>query len=121
MTLRAALIGCGGLGKVHAQMVGQLDGMKMVAFCDVDLARAQSYCQEFASGQEGAYATADLQRVLSDDGIQVVYICTHHDTHAEYAIRAAAAGKHILIEKPLALKVDECIAIGRAVEQHGVT
>lgn len=121
MTLRAALIGCGGLGKVHAQMVSQLDGMDIVAFCDVDLARAQNYCQEFASTQGGSYATSDIQRVLSDDSIQVVYICTHHDTHAEYAIRAAEAGKHILVEKPLALKVDECVAIGRAVQQHGVT
>ncbi len=121
MTLRAALIGCGGLGKVHAQMVSQLDGLDMVAFCDVDLARAQSFCQEFASAQDGAYATTDLQRILNDSSIQVVYICTHHDSHAEYAIRAAEAGKHILIEKPMALKVEECIAIGRAVQQHGVT
>ena len=121
MTLRAALIGCGGLGKVHAQMVSQLDGLEMVAFCDMDLARAESYCREFASGKEGSYATSDLQRVLSDDTIQVVYICTHHDTHAEFAIRAAEAGKHILIEKPMALKVDECIAIGQAVERNGVT
>jgi predicted dehydrogenase len=120
MTLQAALIGCGGLGKVHAQMVGQLDGMQMVAFCDVDLARAQSYCHDFAANSN-AYATSDIQQVLDDDRIQVVYICTHHDTHAEFCIRAAAAGKHILVEKPLALKVDECIAIGQAVRQYGVT
>lgn len=121
MTLRAALIGCGGLGKVHAQMVGQLDGLQMIAFCDVDSARAESFRQEFAAARSDAYATTDVQRVLSDERIQVVYICTHHDTHAEYAIRAAEAGKHILIEKPMALKVDECVAIGRAVERSGVT
>ena len=121
MTLRAALIGCGGLGKVHAQMVSQLGGLQMVAFCDVDRVRAESYCQEFAGSQDGAYATTNVQRVLSDDSIQVVYICTHHDTHAEFCIRAAEAGKHILVEKPLALKVEECIAIGQAVQQYGVT
>lgn len=117
MGLRAALIGCGGLGKVHAQMVGQVGGMAMVAFCDVDGGRAESFCQEF----DGEYATADPERIMTDESIQVVYICTHHDTHAEFAIRAAEAGKHILIEKPLALTVEECLAIGRAVEQHGVT
>ncbi len=120
MTLRAALIGCGGLGKVHAQMVSQISGMQMVAFCDVDYARAEAFCQEFAL-QDGAYATADAQRIFSDDTIQVVYICTHHDTHAEYCIRAAEAGKHILVEKPLALTVEECVAIGKAVERYGVT
>jgi predicted dehydrogenase len=119
MALRAALIGCGGLGKVHAQMVSQLGGMQMVAFCDVDYARAHSYCQEFAPND--AYATADVHRIFSDDSIQVVYICTHHDTHAEYCIRAAEAGKHILVEKPLALRTEECIAIGQAVEHYGVT
>jgi predicted dehydrogenase len=117
MTLRAALIGCGGLGKVHAQMVQQLDGMQMVAFCDIDGARAQDYCQEFS----GDYATTDVQQLLDDESIQVVYICTHHDTHADYCIRAAAAGKQIMVEKPLALTTQECIAIGEAVQRHGVT
>ena len=120
MKLRAALIGCGGLGKVHAQMVGQLEGMDMAAFCDVDAARAESFCREFGAAGN-AYATSDPERIMRDDTIQVVYIATHHDTHAEFAIRAAEAGKHILIEKPLALTVAECLAIGHAVEKHGVT
>ena len=121
MTLRAALIGCGGLGKVHAQMVSQLDGMEMVAFCDVDQARAESFCREFGAAASGAYMTTDPERVMRDETIQVVYIVTHHDTHAAYAIRAAEAGKHILIEKPMALTVEECIAIGKAVARHGIT
>ncbi len=78
MTLRAALIGCGGLGKVHAQMVQPLASMKMVAFCDVD------------------------------------------DTHAPFCMRAAHAGKHIRVEKPLALTTQECVEIGRVVEATGV-
>lgn len=113
---RAALIGCGGLGKIHAQMVQQLDGMRMAAFCDVDGARAESLCREFG----GDYATNDVERIFADHSLQVVYICTHHDTHAEYCIRAAQAGKHILVEKPLALTVEECVEIGRTVEATGV-
>lgn len=116
MTLRAALIGCGGLGRVHAQMVQQLDGMTMVAFCDVMAAQAQKLAAEFG----GEYATTDVARVFADPSIQVVYICTHHDTHADFCIRAARAGKHILVEKPLALKTEECIEIGRVVEATGV-
>ena len=80
MELRAALIGCGGLGKVHAQMVQQVGGMKMVAFCDVDGGRAQQFCQDFG----GDYATSDPQTIFADPGVNVVYICTHHDTHAEF-------------------------------------
>jgi predicted dehydrogenase len=116
MELRAALIGCGGLGKVHAQMVQQLDGMDMVAFCDVDLARAEQVCRDV----HGEYATSDIERIFGDDSIDVVYICTHHDTHAQFCLRAARAGKHILVEKPLALTSEECITIGRVVEETGV-
>ncbi|MBX3010064.1 MAG: Gfo/Idh/MocA family oxidoreductase [Caldilineaceae bacterium] len=116
MELRSALIGCGGLGKVHAQMVQQLGTMKMAAFCDVDGGRAEQLRQEFG----GDYATSDPETIFRDPTIQVVYICTHHDTHAEYCIRAAQAGKHIMVEKPLALTTEACIAIGQAVEETGV-
>lgn len=116
MELRAALIGCGGLGKVHAQMVQQVGGMTMAAFCDVDEGRAAQFCQEFG----GDYATNDPEKIFTDPKINVVYICTHHDTHAEYCIRAARAGKHILVEKPLALTSEACIAIGQTVEETGV-
>ena len=116
MPLRAALIGCGGLGKVHTQMVKQVGGMKMAAFCDVDLARAEQLCNEF----QGDYATRDVEQIFRDDAIQVVYICTHHDTHAQFCIRAAQTGKHILVEKPLALTTEECVEIGRVVETTGV-
>ena len=109
MGLRAALIGCGGLGKVHTQMVQQVGGMTMAAFCDVDGARAEQLRQEFG----GDYATSDPEKIFSDPNINVVYICTHHDTHAEFCIRAARAGKHILVEKPLAFDTPR-----RNQEQH---
>ncbi len=113
MELRAALIGCGGLGKVHTQMVQQLDGMSMAAFCDIVPDRAEQLRREFG----GDYATADVDRIFNDPTIDAVYICTHHDTHARYCIRAAETGKHVLVEKPLALTVEECVAIGRAVRR----
>lgn len=115
-TWRAALIGCGNLGRIHCEQVQQLDGLSMVAFCDIDVSRARSFRETYG----GDYATEDVARIFDDDSIAVVYICTQHDTHAEFCIRAARAGKHILVEKPLALTVEECLAIGRAVEESGV-
>lgn len=117
MTLKAALIGCGGLGRMHTQMLQQVDGLSMVAFCDVAGAAAQKLCNDF----DGDYATDDAERIFTDDSIDAVYICTHHDTHAEFCIRSAQAGKHILVEKPLALTTAECVEIGRVVEETGVT
>lgn len=114
--LQAALIGCGNIGRRHTECVQQLDGITMAAFCDVDKGRAQALCDEVG----GRYATDDVARIFADDAIDVVYICTQHDTHAEFCLRAAQAGKHILVEKPLALTSEECVEVGRAVQQNGV-
>jgi predicted dehydrogenase len=97
-------------------MVQQLDGMDMVAFCDIELARAEQVRRDI----HGEYATDNVERIFADDSIDVVYICTHHDTHAQFCIRAAGAGKHIMVEKPLALTSEECVAIGQVVEETGV-
>ena len=114
--LRAALIGCGSIGRVHTECLAKLDGMKMVAFCDKVSEAAEKLCREFG----GKYSTDDFDRVLRDDSIDAVYICTHHDTHSAFAIKACEAGKHIMIEKPLALTVEECYRVGEAVEKSGV-
>lgn len=114
---QAALIGCGGIGALHAQCVQQIDTISMAAYCDVDGARAQQTLDTYG----GRYATTDVARIFDDDAINVVYICTQHDTHAEFCIRAAQAGKHVLVEKPLALTVEACQAVGQAVAEHGIT
>ncbi len=114
---QAALIGCGSIGSLHAQCVQQLDAIEMVAYCDVDAGRAQKTLDTYG----GRYATADVDQILADDALQVVYICTQHDTHADFCIRAAQAGKHVLVEKPLALTVEACQAVGRAVADSGIT
>ena len=63
MPLRAGLIGCGSLGRVHTDCLSKIDEMKMVAFCDLDEQRAERLCREFG----GQYATADVDRLLEDD------------------------------------------------------
>jgi len=114
-SLRAGLIGCGGLGRIHTQALQELDGMDMVAFCDVSLERAQAFKAQYG-GQQASDNPDDLFR---DETLDAIYICTWHDTHADLCIRAAEAGKHIMVEKPLALTVDECRAVGEAVARSG--
>jgi predicted dehydrogenase len=111
-----ALIGCGGLGRVHAGCVAKVDGARFLAYVDLNEEAATKALHEFG----GDYATTDVQRVLRDDRIQAVYIVTRHDSHAPLAIAAAQAGKDILIEKPLALKLEECEAVAEAVARAGV-
>ena len=59
-------------------------------------------------------------RLCATPRIDAVYICTHHDSHAPLAIAAARAGKHMLIEKPLALTLEECEAVAQSRARAGV-
>ena len=116
-TIQIGIIGCGAIGAEHAKALAQVDGAKIAACCDVVEARAQEYCQTYG----GEYATTDAARVIDDPGIHAVYVLTQHDSHADLCIRAARAGKHVLAEKPLALTVEDCQRVGRAVKESGIT
>lgn len=115
-TLRLALIGCGALGRVHAQCVASLPAAQFVAYANVNSIAARACLDEFG----GEYATNETDRIFRDSSIDAVYICTRHDSHASLAIAAARAGQHILVEKPLALNLADCEPIAQAVEASGV-
>ena len=114
--LKFGLVGCGMLGRIHSECVAKIPGARFIAYADIVEAAAQSLLSDFG----GEYATTDPGKIFSDDRIDAIYICTQHDSHAPLAIAAARAGKHILVEKPLALTMDECEAVAAAVEESGV-
>jgi predicted dehydrogenase len=116
-TINLGLIGCGSLGKVHAKCVAEIPQTRFLAYADIVETAAQAALAEFG----GEYATTDVDKVLADPRIDAVYICTRHDSHAWLAITAARAGKHILIEKPLALTLEACEAVAETVARTGVT
>ena len=66
-----------------------------------------------------AYASSDYKEVLSDSDIDAVIIASRHKDHAQQAIDALEAGKHVFIEKPMAVTLDECRAIYDAVQTSG--
>ena len=115
-TIRLGLVGCGSIGRTHAACVARIAGAEFIAYADTREQAAQAALEEFG----GDCATTQVQRVLDDDRIDAVYICTQHDSHAPLAIAAARAGKHIMIEKPLALSIDHCDRIAEEVENAGV-
>lgn len=110
------IIGCGSVGRTHAECLSKIDGAVLGAFCDVARSRADDFRTLFGGG----YATDDPSKIFRDDGIDAVYVCTYHDTHSKLAVQAAGAGKHIMMEKPLALTLADCDAVGNAVEKSGV-
>jgi myo-inositol 2-dehydrogenase/D-chiro-inositol 1-dehydrogenase len=115
-SVNMALIGCGGMGRSHLRSAREVPQLNFVGYVDAFEEAAASACREFG----GRYHTTDAARVWRDDAIDAVLIATHHDSHAPFAIQAAEAGKHIFLEKPMALTIEDCLAIEEAVDKAGV-
>lgn len=115
-SIKMALIGCGHMGRGHLRTAKDVPELDFLVYADAVADAAATACQEFG----GRRHTTDVQAVWRDDGIDAVLIATHHDSHTPFAIQAAEAGKHIFLEKPMALTIEECLAIEEAVDKAGV-
>lgn len=110
-----ALIGCGGAGRSHARGAAATPGIVVRGFCDT-----QRAATERCKGEFGGYATDEPERVFVDPDVDVVSIATPHNTHTELALAALAAGKHLFLEKPMAMTTGECLRIVAAQRAAGV-
>ncbi|NBI28292.1 Gfo/Idh/MocA family protein [Chengkuizengella marina] len=99
--LKVGIIGCGGIatGK-HLPSLSKLKTVELTAFCDVNISNAEQAAKKF--GIEGARIFSDYNELLNETSIEVVHICTPNDSHADIAIAALKAGKHVNCEKPMA-------------------
>ena len=113
--MKAAIVGCGGMGSNHARRARDL-GLEVVAFCDVIEESARRLRDEFGGG----LVTTDPAPIMRDDSIDLVMIGTHHDAHHPVAMAAAQAGKHILAEKPMCVTRAQAVELAEAVDKVGV-
>ncbi|GAA4979961.1 aldo/keto reductase [Actinopolymorpha pittospori] len=88
----------------------------LVAVGSRDIDKANKFAAEFG----GARGYGSYEELLNDDEVDAVYISTPHPQHAQWAIRAAEAGKHILCEKPLTVNHAEAMAVIEAAREHDV-
>src|SRR5438034_5217093 len=112
-------IGVAGLGRAFTLMAPTLAGdarLELAAGADP---RAEARAQFTADFGGKAYAT--VEELCADSAVDVIYVATPHQLHAEHARLAFKGGKHALVEKPMALTVDECrsmIDAARAAGKH---
>ena len=124
-SLNVAMIGGGFMGKAHAMAYAAMPMFFWPApaiphrkvVVDVTDVLAEEARQRFGFDE----ASSDWMATISRDDIDVVDICTPNNVHAEIAIAAAKAGKHIICEKPLARTLEEARAMTKAVKEAGVT
>lgn len=115
--LRMAVVGVGWAGNRQIEASRELN-RKLKVTCLVD--NDADFLAEQAQALNIGQTYTDFQAALAADDIDAVSICTPHHLHKAMAIAAAEAGKHILVEKPMALTVGEATAMLDAAEQHGV-
>jgi UDP-N-acetyl-2-amino-2-deoxyglucuronate dehydrogenase len=110
--LRTALVGCGKVATTHALAYQALPNSEFVSVCDVAPERAQAFADKF---QVKGYT--DLAEMLDRERVDVLSVCTQHTQHPAAVEIAAAAGTHVISEKPLAIDLASCdraIAAARA-------
>jgi len=111
-----AVVGCGEIAKAHLSALRRLETARLRATVDVDAERAKRAAE--ASGAEVYYA--GVEDALGDPAVDACILCLPHHLHKPVALQAARAGKHVLVEKPMALSLDEALEMVAAAEEHGV-
>jgi UDP-N-acetyl-2-amino-2-deoxyglucuronate dehydrogenase len=112
--VRVGLIGCGKVGTIHAAVLRDLPEAAFVGVFDAIPERAVAFAKSY-----GARPFSDLDAMLRK--VEAVVVGTPHPLHAEPAIRAAKAGVHVLVEKPMAATLADCDAMLAAARDSGVT
>jgi len=99
--VNVGIIGCGGIanGK-HMPSLHALPNVRMVAFCDIIVERAEKAAKEFGTPDAKVYT--DYKELLKDESIEVVHVLTPNREHADITVDALYAGKHVMCEKPMA-------------------
>jgi len=115
--IKFGVVDCGRIAKRHLDLLGggQIEGAELVAICDNVPERLSA-----AKARHNVAAYDNLDAMLADPEVEVVVVLTPSGMHAEHAIAAANAGKHVLVEKPMALRLDDADAMISACDRARV-
>jgi len=114
--VRIGLIGTGGMAAQHATKFAEIRGCKVVAACDVDAGRVESFAAKFSIPR----TFTDVAAILAAEDIDAVSIVTPDAFHSPIALASIAARKHVLCEKPLALNFQDANRMMLAAQKAGV-
>jgi UDP-N-acetyl-2-amino-2-deoxyglucuronate dehydrogenase len=113
--LNFALIGCGKIAEKHAKLLANIDGANLIAVADTDSDRAQRLGQAYSIP-----SYTDFAEMLATEPVDVANILTPSGTHAGIGVEVAKLHKHMIVEKPLALRMEDADAVIKACEENHV-
>ncbi|PYZ97568.1 oxidoreductase [Alteribacter lacisalsi] len=123
MTVRFAIIGCGFIAKKHIEAIAGLPHAKLTALCDVVPGRAEAAGQLYKNVSNDSSPVrfyTDVSALLADPEVDAVVIAVISSLHASIARDALQAGKHVMLEKPMALSLKEADTLNQTAEADGL-
>ena len=117
-TVKVGIIGCGGIANSkHMPSLKKVEGVEMVAFCDILRERAEKAAKEYGTPDAKVYT--DYKELLADPQIEVVHVLTPNRAHSFITVDALDAGKHVMCEKPMAINSAEAKKMLDAQKRNG--
>lgn len=113
--LRVGIAGCGAISRNHLEAFRAMDDLQIVAVCDIDVDRARATAEAWGIPQ----VVNTVDELLALD-LDIVSVCTPHPTHEDVVLKAAAAGVHVLCEKPIAVELASAERMVAACDDAGV-
>lgn len=113
--VKFAVVGCGAISSVHFKGIHNSEGAELVAVCDIDQEAGDK-----AAKEHNVPVYYSIEELLKQDNIDVVNICTPSYLHPEQTIAAAKAGKHVFVEKPMAIHLKDIEPMIRACKENNV-
>lgn len=110
-----AVLGCGNISESHLLGISNIEEAKLVAVCDVNEEQAKRCAEKY-----GVRYYTTYEELLADDEVEAVCLCTPSGMHSAQTVQAAEAGKHVVSEKPMAIRMEDIDPMIEACRQHGV-
>ncbi len=117
MVLNFALVGCGRISRKHSELLGgdQIPDVKLISVCDTNEERAKYLAAKF-----NVSFYVDMDEMMQNEDVDVICVLTPSGLHAEHVINLAKYKKHIVVEKPLALTLDDADAMIQACNKNNI-
>ena len=114
--LKVGIIGLGGIARAHCDAIAHLDNVEIVAVADLVEEKRQEYMEKYDIPR--GYQTH--HELLQDDEVEAVAVVLGHMLHHQLTVDACNAGKHVLVEKPMAINLPQCNDMVEAADKNGV-
>ena len=115
-TLKIGQVGSGFISEVHQKALSYVESVEIVAMCDIDELRGKAFCEKFKVPK----LYTDFDQMLEQKDIDVITLGIPNYLHCELTVKAAKAGKHVIVEKPLALTLPDADKMIETAKEKGV-